>query len=79
MRQRKAQGKRTGYVPFGKKLAADGVHLVPDDDEFDVLELIRFKKAEGLTLRALADWLNTNGYTNRGRPWNHMSVKRRLV
>ena len=79
MQHMKTQGKRTGYIPFGQKLAADGVHLVPDEDEVEVLEVIRARRAEGLSLRGLADWLNANGYTNRGNPWNHTAVRNKLT
>jgi DNA invertase Pin-like site-specific DNA recombinase len=79
MQHMKTQGKRTGYIPFGQKLAADGVHLVPDNDEVEVLEIIRARRAEGLSLRGLADWLNANGYTNRGNPWNHTAVRNKLL
>jgi transcriptional regulator of NAD metabolism len=74
----KTQGKRTGYIPFGKKLADDGVHLVPDEEEVEVLEVIRARRAEGLSLRAFADGLNANGYTNRGNSWNHTAVRNKL-
>ena len=51
---------------------------VEDEDELEVLKVIRAKRSEGLSLRGLADWLNGAGYENRGRSWNHMSVRSKL-
>lgn len=45
----------------------------------DVAPVIRQFKAEGLTLRAIADRLNADGHTTRtGKPWNQVQVMRVL-
>ena len=78
MQHMKTQGKRTGYVPFGKKLCEEGVYLLADEEEQEIIDLIRSKRAQGLSLRKLADWLNDQGIRNRGRSWSHMTVKSKL-
>lgn len=78
MQHMKREGKRTGYVPFGMKLAKDGVHLVEHDDEQRVLQLIRTKRKENMSLRQLATWLNKQSITNRGKPWSAMTVHSKL-
>lgn len=75
MQHMKAQGKRTGYIPFGKRLCEEGVYLLDHEEELEVIDLIRSKRTQGLSLRRLASWLNTQGITNRGRQWSHMTVK----
>lgn len=78
MQHMKSQGKRTGYIPFGKKLCAEGVYLLDHEEELEVIDLIRSKRAQGLSLRKLAMWLNEHNITNRGRAWSHMTVKSKL-
>lgn len=78
MQHMRSEGKFTGHAPYGMRVGDDGVHLVEDEDELEVLKVIRAKRSEGLSLRGLADWLNGAGYENRGRSWNHMSVRSKL-
>jgi site-specific DNA recombinase len=70
------RGQRTGQVPLGKSLAADGVTLEPDAAELAVVAEVRAWHAAGWTLRAIARELTARGVpTKNGRPaWNHMSV-----
>ena len=45
----------------------------------DLLPSIAALKREGLSLRAIADWLTAKGHTTRrGKPWNPMQVARLL-
>ena len=70
MRHKRANGERVGTVPFGCRLAADGVRLEDDPAEQDVLARIRSLKAAGHTLREIAAELNRQGYrTRRGTAW----------
>lgn len=74
---KRTRGERTGKVPFGFDLAADGVQLVPNADEQRVLGLIGELRAAGLSLRAIAEELNRRGVpTKEGRPWIHTSLAR---
>ena len=54
-----SRGERLGRVPFGWKVADDGMHLVPDADEQYVLVRIRALRAEGLTFQRIVDLLNS--------------------
>jgi DNA invertase Pin-like site-specific DNA recombinase len=72
----KSQGKRTGHIPFGSRLAADGIHLEQDPTEQSILTTISTLQKQGLPLRKIADELNSRGLQNRGNPWNHVAVAR---
>ena len=73
LKQRK--GERVGNVPFGDRLAADGVHLEADPSEHEILGRIRSLRAAGKTLRAIAAALNREGFTTRRQtPWQFQYV-----
>jgi DNA invertase Pin-like site-specific DNA recombinase len=80
---KKAKGERTGQIPYGKKLAPDGKHLIDDAQEQQVICRIRTLAQEGLSLRAIARTLNDAGVearrqlgrTTRGK-WQHPLVGR---
>ncbi len=79
MRHKRAKGERVGTVPFGSRLAADGVKLVADDLEQDLLSRIRDLKAEGLSTRHIAAELNRGGFTTRrGTAWRFQYVAQAL-
>ena len=65
MRHRKATGQCVGNLPFGQRLAADGVHLESDEAEQDILHRIAELKAAGFSTRRIADELNRQGVTTR--------------
>jgi len=77
LQAKKARGERTGSVPFGFKLADDGVHLVADLVEQDIISTVQRLRKNGLTLRAIGAELKKRGSKNRsGRTtWNPSSVK----
>jgi site-specific DNA recombinase len=68
-----------GVVPFGQRLAADGVRLETDQDEASILDVIKRLQTEGLSLRAIADELNRRGIHRRdGQAWHHVAVTRAI-
>lgn len=73
---KKAKGQRVGHIPFGSRLAADGVHLEQDEKEQWILREIRVMRDQGRSLRKIADELNERRVCNRGNRWNHVAVKR---
>jgi site-specific DNA recombinase len=76
---KKATGERVGGIPFGSRLAADGVALVPDDAEQAVIALVRQLAAAGESTRAIAERLNTDGVATRtGGRWHQTQVVRIL-
>jgi len=65
------QNKRTGAIPFGYTLAADGETLLPVATEQEVIQRITFQRAQGQTLVAIADHLNAAGVATKtpGKTW----------
>ena len=79
MGHKKAKGERVGTIPFGYRVAADGVQLEADDHEQSILTRMRTLKAGGLTTRAIAVELNREGFTTRrGTEWRFQYVARVL-
>ena len=62
---KKARGERTGAVPYGYTLATDGVKLVAVPDEQDVIAEARRLHGAGLSLRAIARELESQGFVSR--------------
>jgi len=69
---KRSRGERISReAPYGYRLAADGVHLVADQREQRVLDLVAKYRTEGLTLRAIGARLEGMGLLPRGRgKWN---------
>lgn len=80
MQHKKAKGERVGAIPVGYVLAADGVTLVPDDNQQEAIELIRQLREMGLSMRAIADELTRRGVPTKqgGNQWKHSTVQRIL-
>lgn len=76
---KKAKGERTGSVPTGFALAADGRSLVPDPHETEAVELARTLRAQGLTYRAIGALLEARGYRPRGGRWHPTTIMRALA
>lgn len=73
------RGERCGKVRFGYDLATDGKTLVPRADEQEAIALMRQLRAEGQTLREIAEELERRGVaTKEGREWRPMTVSRIL-
>jgi len=77
LQAKKSRGERVGHIPFGKRLAADGIHLEDDQTEQAVIETARVMRQEGMSLRKIAAELNGQGFNARKRdrsPWNHVNL-----
>ena len=80
---KKARGERTGQIPYGKRLAQDGVKLHDDLDEQKVILKIIQLRRTGMSLRGIATQLNESrvparqraGYSQPGE-WRHPIVGR---
>jgi len=71
----KANGKRTGSIPFGFQLAADGVSLEQNSVEQEAISIIHQLRADGVSLRGIVAALN-DGHTDkaRGAQWHLTTV-----
>lgn len=76
-----ARGERVGGIPYGMRLADDGVHLEPDDAEQAIIAAARALVAAGLSLSRVSLALAERGMVNRaGKPFSkcalHLMLKR---
>jgi len=78
MAHKKAKGERVGTVPFGYRVATDGVALEEQPDEQVVISRVKALRVGGMTLQAITDQLNTDGTPSRGKRWHLTSVARLL-
>ena len=74
LQAKKARGERTGSIPYGYR-CDDGVTLIPDADEQDIVRQVLHLQAEGLSLRAIAARLSALGKTSRGTAWHPQTIK----
>ncbi|MBX3214293.1 MAG: recombinase family protein [Labilithrix sp.] len=73
--EKKARGERVGTVPYGYRLAADGVHVEPDDAEQEVVSSVRRLASEGLSQRAIVAHLAARGVSGRtGAPLRQTQI-----
>ncbi len=72
------RGERAGQIPYGSRLAKDGVRLEAEPAEANLVELIGELAAEGKSLREIANELNYRGYPTKrgGRHWARSTVRR---
>jgi DNA invertase Pin-like site-specific DNA recombinase len=76
---KKAKGERTGHIPFGYHLANDGIHLEIDENEQNIIRLMRKLHESGMSVRNIADELNKQGLFNRSeKPWSKSACHRIL-
>lgn len=73
---KKARGERTGGIPYGYDLAADGVNLVENADEQKALKIMRDLRQRGLSFRKIGAELDKRGIaTKKGAKWAAMTIK----
>lgn len=78
--RKKSKGERVGgNLPYGFRLAADGVHLEPDPEEARTVDMIMVLRACGLSLRAIGPRLAGLGrHPRSGGPWHPTTLVRIL-
>lgn len=79
MSHMKAQGQRVGSIPYGKLLADDGVTLLDDDTEQEIISLVRSLRHNGYTLTAIAGELKARGFQPKGKAWHPQTIKNILA
>ncbi len=68
--------KLGGDVPYGYRLAADGVHLDTYQPEMRIVVAARKLREQGMSLRQIGAALEARGLLPRcGRPWNPKTVR----
>ncbi|MDB4945060.1 MAG: Resolvase [Labilithrix sp.] len=76
---KRARGERVGNLPYGYRLAADGLHLLMDEAEQAVIDRVRQLSREGLSQRAIVVELHANGVVGRkGTPLQQTQIARLL-
>lgn len=77
--EKKARGERVGNVPFGFRVAADGIHMEPDAGEQGVIGTVRRLSAEGLSQRAIVARLASSRVVGRtGAPLGQTQIAKIL-
>lgn len=80
LQAKRAKGERTGSVPYGSTLAPDGVKLLACDAEQATRARAASLRAGGLSLRAVASALESEGRLARnGRRFEASQIARILV
>lgn len=75
---KRARGERTGDVPLGHRVAADGVHLEADPAEAEAVRVVHELRAAGVSIRGIAVELDARGVPARGGRWHPTTVARLL-
>jgi DNA invertase Pin-like site-specific DNA recombinase len=75
---KKSRNERVGELPIGFAVREDGKQLVEHAAEQDALVRIRELRAEGFTVRAIAEQMNAEGIPARGKRWHATTVARLL-
>lgn len=79
LRIKKEKGERVGHIPYGYKLAHDGIHLERNEEEQYTLKKINILRDKGFSIREVAIEMNKKRLLNRGQSkWNHASIFRIL-
>ena len=74
---KRSRGERTGQVPYGYALAADGVHLEENPAEQTIIGQIRAMRTAGLSLRAVTVECERRGLLSRAaRPFGLTQIAR---
>lgn len=75
---KKSKGERVGHIPFGYRLAADEIHLEVDENEQNIIRLMGELQKSGMSIREIAENLNSRNIFNRGSTWKKSSAHRIL-
>jgi len=73
LKAKKERGERTGSIPYGYR-CDNGVDLIKDELEQEILSFIYDLNSKGLSLRNIASRLTSKGYQSRGKAWHHQTI-----
>lgn len=75
LQAKKDRGERTGHIPYGKRLSADGVHLEDCQDEQSILSEIQRLRQSGMSFNKVASNLNQRSILKRDKSrWNAVNL-----
>lgn len=78
--EKRSRGERTGQIPSGFRLAADGLHLEPDPEVQRAMATSRDLAAAGMSHQQIAERLTRDGYcSQRGGPISRRTIGRWLA
>lgn len=73
--RKKVRGERTGSIPYGHTLAADGVRLERNETEQAAIAEAHKLKTSGASYSAIARELTAQGFFSRGTAWHPQTIK----
>ena len=77
---KKTNGERVGQIPFGSRLAADGVHLIESAEQKRAIAAVHELRAHGRSYKVIAAELNARGFTTQsGKAWTWRTVQHRAL
>lgn len=76
---KKSRGERTGSIPFGYALSANGVQVEINREEQHAMREILSWRAQGHSYKHIAKLLTTYGFKPRGSRWHKNTVVRLLA
>lgn len=79
MQHKKAKGERVGSIPYGFKLHSNGVDLIHNEIEQEIIKLINQLNRDGLNLSKIAAHLNNSEHKARGAKWYAQTIKNILT
>jgi len=77
LKAKKLRKERIGQVPFGYRLAIDGIKLEPNQEQLKAVKLMKQMRSDGFTLREIAARMKQDGVlTAKGKcDWAHSSIQ----
>ena len=74
MQHKKSNGERVGSVPYGSVVADDGIQLVDDVAEQEIIRVVLELRRDGLSMRAIAERLTVLDHKPRGAVWHASTI-----
>jgi len=75
---KRANGERTGAIPFGYTVDDDGTKLIRQPAEQMAIAAILLMRAEGMVITAITEEMNNSDHRPRGQKWHVTTVNRIL-
>ena len=77
--RKKEKNERMGHIPYGMKVAEDGIHLEPCPEEQEIIRQMYMLRGQGYTIVSACEELNKRNLFNRNNtPWKKSAFHRIL-